>query len=59
MKRRNEQGRPLSRHQLFFLGLGFFLVATGALTLVPGQIHIANYRGEMVFTPFAILAGLI
>jgi uncharacterized membrane protein HdeD (DUF308 family) len=59
MKRRKDRGKPLSKHPLFFLGLGLFLVAAGALTLAQGQIHHTNYRDELVFAPFIILVGLI
>jgi hypothetical protein len=52
-----ELRRPIERLRFGFVGLVLF--ATGALALLTGETHYANYRGASVFAPFAVCIGLL
>jgi hypothetical protein len=50
------------RRPIDWLGFGFVglvLIATGALALLTGETHYANFWGAPVFAPFAIFGGLL
>ena len=52
-----EMRRPIGWFGFGFAGL--VLIATGALALLTGETHYANFWGAPVFAPFAIVIGLL
>jgi hypothetical protein len=61
MKKRYFQPLAL-RRPIEWIGfglVGLVLIATGALALLTGETHYANFWGAPVFAPFAIVIGLL
>jgi hypothetical protein len=60
MKHKNiqrQEWKPFYRFTFALIGL--LLAAEGALRLFASRLHYHNYWGAPVFTPFAILVGIL
>ncbi len=51
--------RETSAGTWFLAILGVLVVAGGVFTLRMGRLHYQNYRGDNVFSPFAVVVGTL
>jgi len=56
-KAKHEVVEPMPRSGRVVIGVAVLCVV--ALAVVAGKFYLANWRGEMVFLPFALFLGVV